>query len=127
MRISTQSFFERSAAGMGRLQQKLFQVQRQIGAGTKFLTPSGDPVAAARALGASQSLAETAQYAASRSRAGQSLSMEESALQSATGVLQNVKTLIVQAGNGTLTAADRGTLATALELLKIEMDRPGGA
>ncbi|MHB1123387.1 MAG: flagellar hook-associated protein FlgL [Ramlibacter sp.] len=115
MRISTQSFFERSAAGMGRLQQKLFQVQRQIGAGTKFLTPSGDPVAAARALGVSQSLAETAQYAASRSRAGQSLSMEESALQSATGVLQNVKTLIVQAGNGTLTAADRGTLATALE------------
>ena len=115
MRISTQSFFERNAAGMGRLQQKLFQVQQKIGAGTKFITPSGDPVAAARALGVSQSLAETAQYAASRSRAGQSLSMEEGALQSATRILQDVKALVVQAGNGTLTDADRATLATALE------------
>lgn len=115
MRISTQSFFERNAAGMGRLQQKLFQVQQKIGAGTRFITPSQDPVAAARALGVSQSLAETAQYAASRSRAGQSLAMEENALQSATRVLQEVKALIVQAGNGTLTDADRATLGTALE------------
>lgn len=115
MRISTQSFFERNAAGMGRLQQKLFQVQQKIGAGTRFITPSHDPVAAARALGVSQSLAETAQYAASRSRAGQSLAMEENALQSATRVLQEVKALIVQAGNGTLTDTDRATLGTALE------------
>lgn len=115
MRISTQAFFDRNAAGMGRLQQRLFQVQQKIGAGTKFIAPSQDPVAAARALGVSQSLTETAQYAASRSRAAQSLSMEESALQSATRVLQNVKTTIVQAGNGTLTDADRATLATALE------------
>ena len=115
MRISTQAFFDRNAAGMGRLQQKLFQVQQKIGAGTKFIAPSQDPVAAARALGVSQSLTETAQYAASRSRAAQSLSMEESALQSATRVLQNVKTTIVQAGNGTLTDADRATLATSLE------------
>ncbi|HEY0886229.1 MAG TPA: flagellar hook-associated protein FlgL [Ramlibacter sp.] len=115
MRISTQAFFDRNAAGMGRLQQKLFQVQQQIGAGTKFIAPSQDPVAAARALGVSQSLAETAQYAASRSRAAQSLSMEESALQSATRILQNVKTTIVQAGNGTLTDPDRATLATSLE------------
>lgn len=115
MRISTQSFFERNAAGMGRLQQKLFQVQQKIGAGTKFISPSGDPVAAARALGVSQSLAETGQHAASRGRAEQSLSMEESALQSATRILQNVKTTVVQAGNGTLTDADRATLATALE------------
>lgn len=115
MRISTQSFFDRNAAGMGRLQQKLFQVQQKIGAGTRFITPSQDPVAAARALGVSQSLAETTQYAASRSRAGQSLAMEENALQSATRVLQEVKALIVQAGNGTLTDADRATLGTALE------------
>jgi flagellar hook-associated protein 3 FlgL len=115
MRISTQSFFERNAAGMSSLQQKLFRVQQQLGAGTRFLRPSDDPVAAARALGASQSMAETAQYAASRGRAVQALSMEESALQSATSILQNVKTLIVQAGNGTLSEADRATLAASLE------------
>ena len=115
MRISTQMFYERSAAGMSSLQQQLFRVQQKLGAGTRFLTPSDDPVAAARALGAGQSMAETAQYALSRGRATQSLSMEETALQSATSILQNVKTLIIQAGNGTLADADRSTLATALE------------
>jgi len=115
MRISTQAFFNVNLAGMSSLQQKLFRTQQQLGAGTKLLTPSDDPVAAARALGVSQSMAETAQYASSRSRCTQMLSTEESALQSATSVLENVKTLIVQAGNGTLSDADRSTLATALE------------
>lgn len=115
MRISTQAFYERNAAGMGSLQQQLFRIQQKLGAGTKFLTPSDDPVAAARSIGVSQSLSETAQYASSRGRAAQSLSMEEGALRSATTILQDVKTLVIQAGNGTLTEADRATLATALE------------
>lgn len=114
MRISTPSFFERNLAGMSSLQQELFRTQQKLGAGTKFLTPSDDPVAAARALGVGQSMAETAQYAASRGRATQLLSIEDNALQSATSILQNVKSLIVQAGNGTLTDADRATLATTL-------------
>lgn len=115
MRISTQSFFQRNLSGMGSLQEQLLRVQQKLGSGTKFLTPSEDPVAAARALRVGQSLAETAQYAASRARASQALSTEEGALGAATTVLQDVKALIVQAGNGTLTDADRATLGTALE------------
>jgi flagellar hook-associated protein 3 FlgL len=115
MRISTQSFFARNLAGMSSLQQQLFRTQQKLASGTKYLTPSDDPVAAARALGVSQSMAETAQYAASRGRAVQSLSIEENALQSATSILQNVKTLVIQAGNGTLTDTDRATLATTLQ------------
>lgn len=115
MRISTQAFFERSAAGMNSLQQQLFQVQQKLASGSRFLAPSDDPVAAARALGVSQSLSETEQYATSRSRAVQTLSLEERALQTATTLLQGAKTLVVQAGNGTLSDADRGALATALE------------
>jgi flagellar hook-associated protein 3 FlgL len=72
-------------------------------------------VAAARALGVSQSMAESAQYATSRSRAMLSLSQEETALKSATSIMQNMKTLAVQAGNGTLSDADRASLATTLQ------------
>lgn len=115
MRISTQTFFERSVAGMSDLQQRLFKTQQKLGAGTKFLTPSDDPVAAARAIGVSQAMAEDAQYAASRSRAVQTLSMEEGALQQGTDVLTQVKELIVQGGNGTLSDADRTAVAMALE------------
>ena len=115
MRISTQSFYAQSQNAMGAQQQKLFRIQQQLAAGTKFLTPADDPVAAARALGVSQSMAESAQYTSSRSRAMLSLSQEETALKSATSIMQNMKTLAVQAGNGTLSDADRASLATTLQ------------
>jgi flagellar hook-associated protein 3 FlgL len=115
MRISTQSFYAQSQSAMGTQQQKLFRIQQQLAAGTKFLTPADDPVAAARALGVSQSMAESAQLTASRSRAMLSLSQEETALKSATSIMQGMKTLAVQAGNGTLSDADRATLATTLQ------------
>jgi flagellar hook-associated protein 3 FlgL len=115
MRISTSSFFELNQAAMGAQQQQLFRAQQKLAAGTKFLTPSDDPVAAARALGVSQTLAESSQYASGRDRAVLSLSHEENALQSVTSILQDVKTLVVQAGNGTLSDADRAALATTLQ------------
>ncbi len=115
MRISTRAFFEGSAAGMGSLQQQLFRIQQKLAAGTRYLTPSDDPLAAARALGVGEAMAESAQYATSRSRAAQSLSAEEGALQRATTLLQDVKTLIVQAGNGALSGPDRQAVATELE------------
>lgn len=115
MRISTQSFYAQSMSALGSQQQQLFRIQQQLAAGTKFLTPADDPVAAARALGVSQSMAESAQYASSRSRAMLSLSQEETALKSATSIMQNMKTLAVQAGNGTLSDADRASLATTLQ------------
>jgi flagellar hook-associated protein 3 FlgL len=115
MRISTQSFYAQSMNALGSQQQQLFRIQQQLAAGTKFLTPADDPVAAARALGVSQSMAESAQYASSRSRAMLSLSQEETALKSATSIMQNMKTLAVQAGNGTLSDADRASLATTLQ------------
>ncbi|MDQ0589476.1 flagellar hook-associated protein FlgL [Variovorax paradoxus] len=115
MRISTQSFYAQSMSALGSQQQQLFRVQQQLAAGTKFLTAADDPVAAARALGVSQSMAESAQYATSRSRAMLSLSQEETALKSATSIMQNMKTLAVQAGNGTLSDADRASLATTLQ------------
>ncbi|HJS04079.1 MAG TPA: flagellar hook-associated protein FlgL [Variovorax sp.] len=115
MRIGTQSFYNQSMNGIGSQQQQLFRIQQKLSAGTKFLTPADDPVAAARALGVSDTLAQSSQYATSRDRATLSLSREEDALKSATEILQNVKTLVVQAGNGTLSDADRASLAIAIQ------------
>ena len=114
MRISTQSFYEQSRNAMGSQQSNLLRTQQQLGAGTKILTPSDDPLGATRALAVSQSIALNAQYAATRSHTAQTLTMEEKALQSVTTVLQNVKGLLIQAG-GTLTDADCAAIATTLQ------------
>lgn len=115
MRISTSSFYEQSQTAMGTQQSNLLRVQQQLGAGTKILTPSDDPISATRALGVSQSIALNAQYAVSRGQAIQTLSLAEGTLQSVTSVMQDVKTLVVQAGNGTISDADRASIATALQ------------
>ena len=115
MRISTQTFYEQSRTSMGAQQSSLLRVQQQLGAETKILAPSDDPLGATRALAVSQSISLTAQYSTSRNHAVQTLSLEESTLQSVTTVLQNVKSLVIQAGNGTLGDADRATLATTLQ------------
>ncbi|WP_411885844.1 flagellar hook-associated protein FlgL [Polaromonas sp. YR568] len=115
MRVSTQSFYDQSRAGMASQQSSLLRVQQQIGAMTRILAPSDDPLGATRALAVSQSIALNSQYATSRAQATQTLSLEENNLQSATTVLQGIKSLLVEAGNGTLTDADRATLATTLQ------------
>jgi|UniRef100_UPI000D355826 flagellar hook-associated protein 3 FlgL len=115
MRISTSSFYEQNVISMGQQQQKLFRVQQQLATNSKFLTAGDDPVAAARSLGVTQTLSENAQYATSRQRASLALSTEETALNSVTSILQNIKTLTVAAGNGTLTDADRASLATTIQ------------
>ena len=115
MRISTQSFYETSQAAMGSQQTNLMRVQQQIGAMTKILSPSDDPIGATRALAVSQSLALSAQYLNSRAQATHTLSQEESTLQSVTTMLQNIKEQVVLAGNGTLSDADRATVATTLQ------------
>ncbi|CDS50353.1 Flagellar hook-associated protein FlgL [Polaromonas sp. CG9_12] len=115
MRISTQTFYEQSRTSMGSQQSSLLRVQQQLGAGTKILAPSDDPLGATRALAISQSISLTAQYSASRDHAVQTLSLEENALQSVTSLLQNIKSSLIEAGNGTMTDADRATIATTLQ------------
>jgi flagellar hook-associated protein 3 FlgL len=115
MRISTQSFYETNLSGMNDSAAKLMRVQRQVSSGTKNLVPSDDPIAATRALAVSQSLAVGGQYAGSRAQARNMLSLTENALQSVTLLMQDAKELVVYAGNGTLSDADRESLATTLQ------------
>ena len=115
MRISTQSFYEQSQTAIGAQQSSLLRVQQQMGAMTKILAPSDDPLGATRALAVSQSIALNSQYATSRGQATQTLSLEENSLQSVTTILQNIKGLLVQAGNGTMADADRASTATTLQ------------
>lgn len=115
MRISTQSFYEQSQTAMGSQQSNLLRVQQQLGAMSKVLAPSDDPLGATRALAISQSIALNSQYSASRGQATQTLTLEENALQSVTTVLQNIKSQLIEAGNGTMTDADRATIATTLQ------------
>lgn len=115
MRVATSTLYHQGLSSMNNQQSNLLHVQQQLATGRRVLTPSDDPVAATRALGVSQSTAVNGQYTASRKQANASLGLEENSLSTVTTVLQNIKTLLVNAGNGTLSDNDRASLATALQ------------
>lgn len=115
MRISTNTLFESGTSKLSDLQSRMMQTQQQIATGRRMLTPADDPVASARAYDISQAREVNAQYATNRQNVKSSLGLEEGVLQNVTTLLQDVKTLLVSAGNGSYSDTDRAYLATELK------------
>ena len=115
LRISTQTIYNVGVNQITNLQTQMSRTQNQLATGRRILAASDDPIASARALEVSQSQAVNLQQATNRDNAKSNLSQEEVALASATVLLQDVKTLAVNAGNGGMTQKDRESLATEME------------
>ncbi|ODU38226.1 MAG: flagellar hook-associated protein 3 [Thiobacillus sp. SCN 63-374] len=114
MRISTQTLYETGAARLSELQSGLARTQQQISAARRVLTPSDDPVAAARALEVTQSQSINTQHGVNRQNAKSALGAVEGTLSGVTTLLQDVKTSVIAAGNPTLSDTERGFMATEL-------------
>lgn len=115
MRVSTSMLYQSGVAGMQTQTQQLLQTQQEISAGSKLLTPSDNPVAAAQALQVSQAQSINQQYSTNANSATDSLGTEQNALTSLTQLLQTVNSDAVSAGNGSLSPSDRANLASAVE------------
>ncbi|MGC8120475.1 flagellar hook-associated protein FlgL [Marinobacter sp. VGCF2001] len=115
IRISSQQIF---SGGINRLQginSNLVDTQQQISTGKRVNKPSDDPVAAARILKLDQSLQRIETYGRNASLAENRLKQEESTLAGAVDIIQRVRELTVQAGNGSLSANDRQSISAELE------------
>lgn len=115
MRISSNLFFQTGLNSINAQQADLVHLYKQVGSGQRMVTPSDDPLAAAQAINVSQTLAMSERYAANRKVAMQNLGMQENVLNSVTLQLQEVKTRLVEAGNGTWSDIDRAAMAEVLE------------
>lgn len=114
MRISTSTIYNANVSLLNQQQAQLLHTQQQISTQRRILTPADDPIASARALDVSQADASNSQYATNRNTALHSTSMSEGVLQSVTNLLQDVRTVAVNAGSGALNNSDKQTLATDL-------------
>jgi flagellar hook-associated protein 3 FlgL len=124
MRIATSTIFDQGIYNIQRNQISLQKLQEQISTGRRVVNPSDDPIAAARALEVTQSRDVTAQYSRNADAANASISLAETSLARYTTLLQDVKVLTVNAGDGALTERELKSIATELrgrytELLSI--------
>ena len=114
MRISTIQAFNNGVAGIQRNYAEVTRTQEQISTGNRILTPADDPVASVRLLQLEQQQNILSQYDNNLSAANSSLTQEESTLNSVTNILQRVRELTVQAGNGALSQTDRQAIGSEL-------------
>ncbi|MCL9641740.1 flagellar hook-associated protein FlgL [Rahnella victoriana] len=121
MRLSTNIIYQQNMDAVLDGQNRFQATGLQLSTGSKVSKPSDDPLAASQAVLVRQAQSENSQFSIARTFANQSMSQEESILSSVTSTIQDAQTLIVQAGDGSLSDDDRSSLATKLESLKSQL------
>lgn len=111
IRISTVDLYNQGIFNMQTRLGELAQTQNRISNGRRILTPSDDPVNSARALEVEQSQSVTKQYSRNGDSANDALGGVDTVLGSAFNLLQNARTIVVNAGNGAYTDKELKSLA----------------
>lgn len=114
MRISTSWGQQQAVNSMLDRQYDLSQTQLALGNGKAIQTPSDNPAAAARAVDTNSASAQNDQYTRNIQSATTRLSVEETALSSASDILDRIRSLTLEGTNGTQTDESRQSIATEL-------------
>jgi flagellar hook-associated protein 3 FlgL len=121
MRVSTSWIQQQSVGSMMDRQSDLSDISTQLSTGKRINHPSDDPVGAARALDLSHLTADAAQYQRYITSANARLGLEDQSLSNVSGVLGRVRTLLLQAANGTQTDDTRGDIAAEMVQLRQQL------
>jgi len=121
MRVSNNMIYGQNMQRLSTLQAQLMKTQQHLSANTRLLTPADDPVAAARALDLKQGKSMNTQFASNRGMAADALKLQESTLGSVTSRIQDIHTLLVNAGDGAYSEQQLNVLAAELRAIRDEM------
>lgn len=114
MRISTSQLFDVGSNNLSKQQSELFRLQQQISSGRRIQTPSDDPIAASAVLTEKQSESINQQFQRNIGNARHQIGLAENVVNQIVNVVQDARQFLVQAGNTTLTDADRASITTSL-------------
>ena len=114
MRVSTSYIYGAAANSIADRQAQVAKIGDQISSGQRILSPADDPVGAARVIELENAKAGNDQYLANQTAARNSLSQTDSILASVDNTYSDMRSLLVQAGNASLSDGDRASLAQQL-------------
>lgn len=114
MRISTSMIYDSGVRSVQGQTSTLLHTQQQLATGRRMLSPSEDPVAAARALEIGQAKEINTAYGVTQDSAKSTMSLVDSQLSSAADVLTRVRELAVQAGDAALSSSDLRSISNEL-------------
>lgn len=120
MRISTQQYFDTSAAKYQNNYAGVVQAQQQASSGVRVQTAGDDPVAAQRLLMLQQQKDMLAQFSGNISNIQSSLTNEESVLTAINATIQAASQLALKAG-GVTSDADRKSISVEVGALEDQL------
>lgn len=115
MRISSFQIHSQASERLQTLGADAAKTQERISHGKRLVTPSDDPVGAARLVGINQELRAREQFIKNVDSVDAQLALEDSTLQQVTETIQRVQELVIQAGSGVQSMEDRGFIAVEIE------------
>ena len=120
-RVSTANMYDSTLRNLTARQKTLVDLQENLTSGKRVVRPSDDPVAAAQAERALTRIgriqAEQRQLETQRNTIAQG----ESTLGDVVGLVQEIRQLIIGAGNGSLKGEDRKTFTQQIESLREQL------
>ena len=115
MRLSTQQIYLTSLNGILDSQARLHELQQQIATGRRIDTPGDDPVASSKIISLNQKLSLTSQFRENASIAESKLRVEETVLSTVEDVIQRLRQLTIQAGDGALSQEDKQAISVEVK------------
>lgn len=121
MRISTNQLYDQNMRSIMNNQGDLAKTQEQLATGKRIITPSDDPVGAAKVLRLTEEIDELSQFQRNNDLVTGSLEQQEAVLTNITDSINRARTLVVQSGNGILSDPDKRAIGAELEQIKLEV------
>lgn len=121
MRVATANSYDNTISQLNKRQAELSKLQSSISTGKRVQRASDDPVAAVMSEAAQNRLARVQADQRSLTTSRTSLTQAESALGNAGGILQDVRDLMVSAGNGTYSPKEYKDIASQMEGMRDQL------
>jgi flagellar hook-associated protein 3 FlgL len=121
MRISTSMLNELALNAILQDQSALSATQNQLSTGKSINSPADNPVGEVQVLQLNNINAQYQQYVSNGQSATANLTLEQSALSSATNTLQSIRDLVVQANTATNNNADLSAIASQVQQLEQQL------
>ncbi|WP_191566713.1 flagellar hook-associated protein FlgL [Metabacillus idriensis] len=121
MRVTQSMLASSSLRNLSKSYEKIGTYQDQLATGKKINRPSDDPVVAMKGMHYRTNLTEVEQYQRNISEAYQWMENSEAGIEQGTQVLQRVRELMVQAGNGSNSPDDLKAIGAEIKQLKEDL------
>ena len=121
MRIATTTFYDNALYGIEQQRSQITKLEEELSTGKSVNAPSDNPAAFANGQRLQANINALGQYTSDNARLSDQLGLASKTLDAVLTTLSSVKSLALQAANGTANASNRAALAEQIQSAKAQL------